>query len=146
MREKELSNPYSKGTTPERRFTLVKSQILRGRRNFEDLFSQSSLIKSHNVNLRYATYPNADKNTLVGFVAPKRIGNAVERNRTKRLLREAYRLNQHIVKDLPISTEIGLHYVFMAKRAHLTFQIVQREIILLLEQLREQVLSKNSPS
>jgi ribonuclease P protein component len=143
MREKEPSNLTD---SPERRNTLSKSHILRGRRNFEELFSGSSMLKSHNVNLRYATYPDADKKTLVGFIAPKKIGKAVQRTRTKRLLREAYRLNQHIITELPITAEIGLHYAFMARRADLTFQTVQDEVIALLEKLRDRLLSKNSPS
>lgn len=143
MREKELSNLTD---SPERRFTLSKSHILRGRRNFEELFSSSSMLKSPNLNLRYATYPNADKKTLVGFIAPKKIGKAVQRIRTKRLLREAYRLNQHIITELPITAEIGLHYAFVAKRSDLTLETVQDEVISLLEQLRERLFSKNSPS
>lgn len=143
MREKELSNLTD---SPERRNTLSKSHILRGRRNFEELFSGSSMLRSHNVNLRYATYPNADKKILVGFIAPKKIGKAVQRIRTKRLLREAYRLNQHIITELPITAEIGLHYAFMAKRADLTFETVQQEVISLLKQLRDRLLSNNSPS
>jgi ribonuclease P protein component len=143
MREKELSNLTD---SPERRFTLSKSHILRGRRNFEELFSGSSMLRSHNVNLRYATYPNADKKALVGFIAPKKIGRAVQRIRTKRLLREAYRLNQHIITESPIAAEIGLHYAFMAKRADLTFETVQQEVISLLKELSNRLLSKNSPS
>lgn len=143
MREKEPSNLTD---SPERKFTLSKSHILRGKRNFEELFSSSSTLRSPNVNLRYATYPTTDKKILVGFIAPKKIGKAVQRIRTKRLLREAYRLNQHIITELPITAEIGLHYAFMAKRADLTFQTVQDEVISLMEQLRDRLLSNNSPS
>jgi ribonuclease P protein component len=142
MRKKVRSNPE---TDSARRFTLPKSQILRGRRNFEELFSSSSLLTSSNVNLRYATYPNANKPMLVGFIAPKKIGNAVQRNRAKRLLREAYRLNQHIITELPHIAEMGLHYAFMAKHANLTFDLVQSDVMHLMEELRNRLSQKKSP-
>jgi hypothetical protein len=69
MREKELSNLTD---SPDRRFTLSKSHIIRGRRNFEELFSGSSYISSKNVGLRYTTSPNADEQILVGFIAAKK--------------------------------------------------------------------------
>lgn len=142
MRRKERSNFTEQ---PVRRFTLPRSHILRGRRNFEELFSSSSILTSPNVNLRYTIYIDADRNTLVGFIAPKKIGNAVQRIRAKRLLREAYRLNQHIITELPNIAEMGLHYAFMAKHANLTFDSVQHDVIQLMEELRNKLTPKNSP-
>ncbi len=142
MRRKERSNITADSA---RRFTLPKSQILRGKRNFEALFSSSSILTSSNVNLRYATYPKANKPMLVGFIAPKRIGNAVHRNRAKRLLKEAYRLNQHIITELPNIAEMGLQYALMAKHANLTFDSVQSDVIHLMEEMRDRLTQKKSP-
>jgi hypothetical protein len=46
---------------------------------------------------------------------------------------------------LPEITEIGLHYVFMAKHANLTFDMAERNVRDLLEQLRTKLTSKPSP-
>lgn len=139
MRGKEPSNHTD---SPERRFTLPKSHILRGRRNFEELFSSSSFLAGSSVNLRYAAYPDVSKKMLVGFIAPKKIGNAVKRSQAKRLMREAYRLNQHLLTDNPELKKTGLHFVFMAKHANLTFSEVQEDVIQLLNSLTRQLSQK----
>src|SRR5690554_4069292 len=136
MRGKEPSNHTN---SPERRFTLPKSHILSGRRNFEELFESSSFLAGSTVNLRYTTSPDSHNKMLVGFIAPKRIGNAVKRTHTKRLMREAYRLNQYILSEVPEIEKTGLHFVFMAKQANLTFPEVQKDVVQLLNSLRSQL-------
>lgn len=141
MREKELSKvTYS----PDHRFTLPKSQILSGRRNFEELFSSSSFISNPVVSIRYSVTQGADDHYYVGFISPKKIGNAVERNRAKRFMREAYRLNQFIIRDLPELSELRLKFAFLARHSDLTFESVQKEVISGMEKLRERILSTHS--
>ena len=45
------------------------------------------------------TLANSCNYSRFGLSVPKRVGNAVERNRIKRLCREAFRLSQHGFRD-----------------------------------------------
>lgn len=142
MSKKEQSNLAA----PSLRFSLPKSQILRGKRNFKRLFTRSFLITSPLVNLRFATYSSSDEGFLISFISPKKIGNAVQRNRCKRLMREAYRLNKHIISDLFDRTDIGLHAAFVARTKHMDFHSIEKHVVTLLTELRSRILSNSTES
>jgi len=74
-------------------FTLPKRGLLQKNKSFQAVYRMG---KSYaNRQLVLYILPNNSGRRRVGFAAGKRLGNAVKRNRVKRLLREAYRLNQH---------------------------------------------------
>lgn len=74
-------------------YKLPKSCLLRKNKKFQAVYRVG---KSYaNRQLVLYLLPNNSSERRVGFAAGKRLGNAVTRNRVKRLLREAYRLNQH---------------------------------------------------
>lgn len=129
---------------PKRKFTLPKSHILSGKKNFEHLFSNSALITAASVNLRYTIYSDPAKKTLVGFIAPKKLGKAVKRVQLRRFLREAYRTNQYLIRDTTEQLGIGLHFVLMAKRAETNSEQIRNDVIKLLQELRHHLLSNTS--
>ncbi len=76
-------------------FELGRNKILRGKNEFNTVHS-----KGHSFANREIVLYVLEDETLkgkAGFAAGKKLGCAVIRNRVKRILREAYRLNQHKV-------------------------------------------------
>lgn len=142
MSEKEQSNI---AVAPPRRFNLPKSRILRGKRNFQNLFSGSSLIQSPLVNLRYTTFTSSNEEFKIGFISPKKTGTAVKRNNAKRLMRESFRLNQHRILDVIKELNIGVHCVLIARTTNLDFADVQKHTVTMLDELRTQLLSTKKP-
>lgn len=77
-------------------YKLPKRRILRKNKDFQRVYRYGRSYADRYIVLYVFSAPPMVKN--VGFAAGKKLGNAVVRNRVKRLLRETYRLNQ---KNLP---------------------------------------------
>lgn len=77
---------------------LPKAERLQNKQHFRALFSEGKRFRRGNLTIIYV--PSDEQ--LVGFVASKRNGGAVKRNRVKRILREAYRMNRMIFKGLKV--------------------------------------------
>jgi ribonuclease P protein component len=89
------------------RFRLPAQATLRTDREFRALFEQGQRAYG---NLISICVLRATSEWKVGFVAGRRIGGAVMRNRAKRVMREAFRLNRHRIANpchLAVVARIG---------------------------------------
>lgn len=76
---------------------LPKAEILRGQRAFKDIFSRGTTIRGKHVRV-YSLWGSARINRgvpiRIGFAVSRRVRSAADRNRVRRLMREAYRRNK----------------------------------------------------
>ena len=77
-------------------FRLSKSEIYRGKHDFNAVHSRGKSFANHALVLLVVN--DERYNGKVGFAAGKKLGGAVVRNRVKRLMREAYRLNKNSLR------------------------------------------------
>lgn len=74
-------------------YNLRKRRILRRKSDFQRVYRSGRSFANRYMVLYVLKTGNREQG-LVGFAAGKKLGNAVTRNRVKRLLRESYRKNQ----------------------------------------------------
>lgn len=80
-------------------FRFPKSEKLKSKKAIELLFTEGKSATNYPVKVFYLPTEKS-KNTQAAFAVPKRnFKNAVDRNRIKRQLREAYRLQKHLLKN-----------------------------------------------
>jgi ribonuclease P protein component len=91
---------------PSERFT--KASRVRRRGEFKRVFDLALRTKGRYVTVLIA--PNTEGTARLGIVASRRLGDAVRRNRAKRLIREVFRQSQ------PVSVRQGFDVVVIPRR------------------------------
>lgn len=82
------------------RFTYPESEKLKSRKTIERLFSNGTSVSKFPLRLVYVEMEEEAEPLKIGVsVSKKHFKRAVDRNYFKRCLREAYRLNKHILFD-----------------------------------------------
>lgn len=111
------------------RSTLGKEEKLKHRKLIEQLFKKGQRINSNGIQLIYLNVDHGGEFPIkVGFSVPKRIMKlAVDRNRLKRRIREAYRKNKHHFYA-NVSKQFIFMFVYTAKEA-LTYKEIEDLIL-----------------
>ena len=87
---------------------LTKARRVRRRAEYQHVFDLG--IRAHGRYLTMLVAPNTAGTARLGVVASRKLGDAVRRNRAKRLIREVFR------QTTPIPSEPGLDLVVIPKR------------------------------
>ena len=87
---------------------MLKKDILRNKEDFSRIYKKGKSIGDRSIVLFYR------KNNLeynrIAFLASKKVGNSVRRNRARRLMRESYRFLKDSLKD-------GYDIIFIARNS-----------------------------
>jgi ribonuclease P protein component len=120
-------------------FTYPKNEKLKSKNTIDLLFSQGKSVSKYPLRLVFVENPSEEKELIkMGVsVSKKYFKHAVDRNYFKRVLRECYRLNKHILIE-----NIEKPYAFMffyQSKDRLTYQEINEKTIQLFKKFVENV-------
>ena len=126
-------------------YIFPKKEKLKSKKAFDALFNEGKTLKAHPLQLRYLPLEFEDGSQIkVAVVAPKRkFKKAFQRNRIKRLLREAYRLNKSIVFN-NIEGSFALLFLYLGNSMPAPVDVEQAVQQLLQDFVKKQLHEKNS--
>jgi ribonuclease P protein component len=98
------------------RYTLGKTERLKSRKAIDHLFDKGQRFNVGGLRVYFLPVTNPGIRAGVS-VSSRNFSKAVDRNRVKRLLRETYRLQKHLVADqLPTGKGVDLFFVYTEKQ------------------------------
>ena len=101
----------------EQRFTFTKEERVTGDRRIETLFARGRSFMAYPFKVVFleneCSFPVSFPISVLITVPKKRIRSAVKRNRMKRLIREAYRLNRHFFDRSLLRENVRLDIAFV---------------------------------
>ena len=122
--------------------TFPKSEHLCGEIRITELFTKGEAFISYPLRVVYLLQPKKDDAAVSVLVSvpKKRFKRAVKRNKLKRLIREAYRLNKQILTTVIEEKEMQLHVAFnYVSNDELDFATIEKKMKQALGKIVEKV-------
>ena len=127
----------------QKRFGLSKLERIKKKNEFSQVYDSGKIIYSNSRKLKAIFCLGEDdfKSIKVAFGISKKAGNAVWRNRLRRLLRESYRLNKDILSDCNSTLLIVFSPNILNKKKNpkMFLRNVEVDMINLLKKLRDSI-------
>lgn len=129
-------------------FGLSNIERLKSKKDFELIYSTGKTLysKANKLKALFVVFENSENpGVKIGVAVSKRAGNAVWRNRLKRLLRESYRLNKHTLSEECIALKKSVYVVFslnrinQRKNRNIKLSYIYDEVIDLVKQIRDRL-------
>jgi len=123
------------------RKSFQKSERLSSHKHIQRLFSEGKSFSIHPFVVKYLNLKDQElaSHQVLISVSKRNFKRAVDRNRIKRQIREAYRLNKHIIADLPDKYAIAYIYTFKEK---IPYKNLEDKLIECLSRLKTELASK----
>jgi ribonuclease P protein component len=122
-----------------KQFTFGKEERLSHRNQIDELFTEG---RTFNVSPIKVVYKVVDADThapikIMVAVPKKKFKRAVDRNRLKRLIRESYRLNKHLLPEMINTSIIGLHigFIYIGDKVDIVYIGMEKPMIGCLQRL-----------
>jgi len=114
-------------------FSLKKHEILRSKKNIEELFKNGSSFFLYPYKVFFLPNLTAENNQVLFSVSKKNFKRAVDRNLIRRRMREAYRLNKSTLLDKQketLSLSIGLIYISKFKLPYIDIENKLKQVFI----------------
>jgi len=127
-----------------RSYSFAKEEHLCRKKLIQELFDQGSSFGLYPLRFiwRLADAPSATPPQVLISVSKRNFKRAVDRNRLKRLVREAYRLNKYRLTEAPEGHSVALLGLIYTGKEKKPFALVEKKLISGLERL----LSETRPA
>jgi ribonuclease P protein component len=128
-------------------FKFPKQEHLCRKAPITDLFEKGESLISYPIRVVWNVIPSVEDCPVkvVMSVSKKKFKHAVDRNKTKRLLRESYRLNKVSLQQLALARGYSVHIAFIWLSTELTpFNRVEKKMIGALSKIEIYISSKES--
>lgn len=124
--------------------TLPKKERIKSKKLMETVFAEGKGINDYPLKLIYLEAPFSDGARFkIAVVAPKKnFKLAVKRNKIKRLLREAYRINKAIIFNNS-ERDFALVFLYLGKEMP-DFQQIESKMIGLLEKFLKNIANEEA--